>query len=389
MEKRDYYEILGVQKGASESDLKKAYRKLAKKYHPDTNPDNKEAEAKFKEASEAYEILSDADKRAAYDRYGHNAFDQMGGAGGFGGFSSAGFDFEDLFGGAFGDIFGNTRSSRSGRRGPRPGADIHQNMQVEFEEAAFGAEKEIQIVTTEICSTCNGTKAKPGTQTETCSKCGGSGQIRVTQRTILGAMQSVQTCDACNGEGKIVKEKCPTCKGQGRVKVSKKITVTIPAGIDNGQTIRLTGKGEVGEAGAPNGDLLITIYIKPHEIFKREGYSVHVRMPITFKQAVLGAELSIPTLDGNVKFSIKEGTQTGTTFRLQGKGIPSLKNRRLRGDQYVEVYVEVPKNLTAKQKTLIEQFDNDISDKKHLPEQSKFKDKIEKFVTNLKKFNNK
>ncbi|OON97053.1 MAG: molecular chaperone DnaJ [Epulopiscium sp. Nele67-Bin005] len=376
MAKRDYYEILGVQKGASEAELKKAYRKLAKQYHPDTNPDNKEAETKFKEASEAYEVLSDEDKRSAYDRFGHSAFEQGGGAGGFSGGFSGGFDFEDIFGSAFGDIFGGGGGRRGGRRGPRPGEDIHQNIQITFEEAAFGVEKDIQVPTTETCATCKGTKAKPGSSVDTCSRCGGVGQVRVTQRTILGAMQTVQTCDVCHGDGKVIKERCITCKGKGNIKVIKKVTVSIPAGIDMGQTLRLSGKGEVGEVGAPAGDLLLTIHIKPHTIFKREGYNVYMSMPISFKQATLGAELSIPTLDGNVTFTIKEGTQTGTTFRLQGKGIPSLKNRKLRGDQFVEVKVEVPTNLTPKQKELLEQFDNDTL-AQH-PEQNKFKQVMDK-----------
>jgi molecular chaperone DnaJ len=373
MAKRDYYEVLGVQKGASDSEIKKAYRKLAKQYHPDTNPDNAEAEVKFKEATEAYEVLSDADKKAAYDRYGHSAFEQ-GGAGGPGGFGG-GFDFdmEDIFGSVFGDMFGG--GGRRRPQGPMPGADIRQTVQLDFVEAAFGVEKEISVNTSETCSTCNGSKAKPGTSATTCSKCGGSGQIRVTQRTILGAMQSVQTCDACHGQGKIIKEPCQTCHGHGKVRVAKKIKVSFPAGIDHGQTLRVAGKGEVGEVGAPSGDLLLTIYVKAHELFERRDNNVYMKMPITFAQAALGSELSIPTLDGNVKFSIQEGTQTGSVFRLQGKGIPSLRTKK-RGDQYVEVYIEVPKNLTANQKTLLKQFEEDTKD--HQPEQSNFKKKIEK-----------
>lgn len=373
--KRDYYEVLGLQKGASDQEIKKAYRKLAKKYHPDTNSGDAEAEAKFKEATEAYEILSDAEKRSAYDRYGHSAFDQMGGgAGGFqGGFD---FDMDDIFGSVFGDFFGGGgRRQRS--RGPRPGADIRQTIQVEFAEAAFGTEKELTINTSETCHTCNGSKAKPGTSSSTCQKCGGSGQIRVTQRSILGAMQTVQTCDACQGEGQVVSEPCQTCHGQGKIRTKKKITVNIPAGIDHGQTLRVAGKGEVGDVGAPQGDLLLTVYIKPHELFERRDQDVYMRMPISFAQAALGDELTIPTLDGNVKFSIKEGTQTGTTFRLQGKGIPSIRNSKIRGNQYVEVYIEVPKNLTQKQKTLLKEFDE--ATKGHQTEQHNFKKKIEKF----------
>ncbi|MGL5677716.1 MAG: molecular chaperone DnaJ [Cellulosilyticaceae bacterium] len=375
--KRDYYEVLGIQKGAADAEIKKAYRKLAKQYHPDTNPGDAGAEAKFKEATEAYEILSDAEKRSAYDRFGHSAFDQMGG--GAGGFNGGGFEFDmgDIFGSVFGDFFGGGGNGRQRQRGPRPGADIRQTIQVDFAEAAFGVEKEMQVQTAETCSTCHGTKAKPGTTPETCGKCGGTGQIRVTQRTILGAMQSVQTCDACHGEGKVVKDPCTACHGQGKIRTSKKITVSIPAGIDHGQTLRVTGKGEAGDAGAPNGDLLVTIYIKPHELFERRDMDVHMRMPITFAQAALGAELSIPTLDGNVKFSIHEGTQTGTTFRLQGKGIPSLRNQKHRGDQYVEVYIEVPKNLTSKQKNLLREFAEQTEEQQ--PEQMNFKKKIEKF----------
>lgn len=357
MEKRDYYEVLGIAKGSNDAEIKKAYRKLAKKYHPDANPDNKEAEVKFKEVTEAYEVLSDADKRAAYDRYGHSAFDQTAG-GGFGGGFSSEFDMNDIFGSMFGDIFGGGTSRRR-PRGPMPGEDIRQTIQVTFEEAAFGCEKEITIHTSETCSTCKGTKAKPGTSATNCTKCGGTGQIRVTQRTILGAMQSVQTCPECHGQGKIVKEPCPACHGQGKVRTTKKVTVSVPAGIDHGQTLRISGKGEVGEVGAPNGDLFITVYVQSHQIFERKGNDVHMRMPISFVQAALGVELSIPTLDGNVTFTIQPGTQTNTTFRLQGKGIPSIRNKKYRGDQYVEVYVEVPKNLTENQKNLLRDFEAD------------------------------
>lgn len=360
VEKRDYYEVLDIAKGASDADIKKAYRKLAKKYHPDANPDNKEAETKFKEVTEAYEILSDEQKRAAYDRYGHSAFDQTGGGGGFSGGFDTDFDMNDIFGSVFGDIFGGGGRRRS--NGPMPGADIRQTIQVTFEEAAFGCEKEMAVNTSETCGTCHGSKSKPGTSPVQCSKCGGTGQIRVTQRTILGAMQSVQTCDACHGQGKIIKEPCSTCRGQGKVRVQKKVTISIPAGIDHGQTLRVSGKGEIGEVGAPAGDLLVTISIKPHEVLERRGNDVYMRMPISFAQAALGDELSIPTLDGNVKFSIQGGTQTSTTFRLQGKGIPNIRNKKYRGDQYVEVYIVVPKQLTEKQKNMIREFEADTGD---------------------------
>lgn len=360
VDKRDYYEVLGISKSAQDSEIKRAYRKLAKQYHPDANPDNKEAEAKFKEITEAYEVLSDADKKAAYDRYGHAAFEQGGGAGagGFGGFG--GFDGDIDLGDILNGMFGGGFSGGSGRRrprGPRPGADIRQTIQINFEEAAFGCEKEISINTSEVCNTCNGTKAKPGTSTSTCSKCGGTGRVVVTQRTIMGMMQTEQMCDVCQGEGKVIKEKCTTCHGHGKVRTVKKVTVSIPAGIDHGQTLRVSGKGEAGDPGAPAGDLLVTVSVKSHQVFERRGQDVYMRMPISFTQAALGAELSIPTLDGNVKFTIQAGTQTSSKFRLQGKGIPSLRNNKQRGDQYVEVYVVVPKNLSEKQKSILREFE--------------------------------
>ena len=356
----DYYEALGVAKGASDSEIKKAYRKLAKKYHPDANPDNKEAEVKFKEITEAYEVLSDADKRAAYDRYGHAAFEQGGGAGGgFGGFGGfdGDIDLSDILNGMFGGGFGGGRRRP---RGPKPGADIRQTIQITFEEAAFGCEKELSINTSETCSTCHGSKAKPGTSASTCGKCHGTGRVVVQQRTIMGMMQTEQTCDACRGEGKIIKEPCQTCHGHGKVRAVKKVTVSIPAGIDHGQTLRVSGKGEVGDVGAPTGDLLVTVSVKSHPVFERRGNDVYMRMPISFVQAALGAELSIPTLDGNVKFTIQPGTQTSTTFRLQGKGIPSLRNNKHRGDQYVEVYVVIPKDLTEKQKNILREFEPEL-----------------------------
>ena len=257
-----------------------------------------------------------------------------------------------MFGGGFGG-----GSSRRRPRGPRPGADIRQTIQITFEEAAFGCEKELSINTSETCSTCNGTKAKPGTSTSTCSKCGGTGRIVVAQRTIMGMMQTEQVCDVCQGEGKVIKEKCTTCHGHGKVRTVKKVSVSIPSGIDHGQTLRVSGKGEAGEPGAPAGDLLVTVSVKSHQVFERRGQDVYRRMPISFTRAALGAELSIPTLDGNVKFTIQAGTQTSSKFRLQGKGIPSLRNSKQRGDQYVEVYVVVPKNLTEKQKNILREFE--------------------------------
>ncbi len=367
MDKRDYYDVLGVNKSAADAEIKKAYRKLAKQYHPDANPDNKEAEAKFKEVTEAYEILSDGDKKAAYDRYGHAAFEQGGaggpggGFGGFGGFDGD-IDLSDILNGMFGGGFGG--GGRRRPRGPMQGDDIRQTVQLSFEEAAFGCEKELSVNTSETCSTCNGTKAKPGTSSSTCSKCGGTGRIRVTQRTIMGMMQSEQVCDVCGGEGKIIKEKCTTCHGHGKVRKVKKVTVSIPAGIDHGQTLRVSGKGEAGDIGAPNGDLLVTVSIRRHQTFERDGQDVYMNMPISFAQATLGAEISIPTLDGNVKFTIPAGTQTGSKFRLTGKGIPSLRNSKQRGNQYVTVNVVVPKNLTDKQKELLSEFEEAFSIKK-------------------------
>lgn len=367
MDKKDCYEALGISKSATDADIKKAYRKLAKKYHPDVNPDNKEAEATFKQITEAYEILSDPDKRAAYDRYGHAAFEQGGGAGsGFGGFNSGfgGFDGDidlgDILNGMFGGGFGG--GGRRRPRGPQPGADIRQTVQISFEEAAFGCDKEISINTSETCSTCHGSKAKPGTETTTCSKCHGTGRIVIQQRTIMGMMQTEQTCDICHGEGKVIKEPCPTCHGHGKLRTVKKVTVSIPAGIDHGQTLRVSGKGEAGDVGAPAGDLLVTVSVTTHPVFERRGYDVYMRMPVSFGQAALGAELSIPTLDGNVKFSIQPGTQTSTTFRLQGKGIPNLRNNKHRGDQYVEVYVVVPKNLSEKQKEILREFEPEMGE---------------------------
>ncbi|NLJ87804.1 MAG: molecular chaperone DnaJ [Epulopiscium sp.] len=353
MADRDYYEILGIDKNASETDIKKAYRKLAKKYHPDANPGNKEAEQKFKEINEAYEVLGDPEKKAKYDQFGHAAFGN-GAAGGFDGFGGfGGFGMDDIF--DMFDIFG-TRSRRSNQ--PTKGENIRTSIELTFQEAAFGISKELKINLWDTCETCSGTGARKGSQPETCNKCGGSGQIRFTQTTFLGTMSRVQTCDSCHGEGKIIKDPCPTCSGRGRVRVTKNIEVDIPAGIDHGQSIRIQGKGEPGERGGPNGDLLITVYIKEHPIFERRGNDVYCEIPITFVQATLGGELVVPTLDGNVQYTIKEGTQTGTVFRLKGKGIPHIRNPKVRGDQYVEVKVDVPTKLNEAQKKALLEFAN-------------------------------
>ena len=361
--KRDYYEILGVNKNASDDDLKKAYRKLAKACHPDANPGNKEAEARFKELSEAYSVLSDAQKKAAYDQFGHAAFDQSSGGGG--GFSGGmNFDMGDIFasffGDGFGDIFGGTRR----RGGPRRGADIHTSINVKFEEAAVGVEREIQINANETCETCRGSGAKQGTTAENCKHCGGSGQKRVAQQTMFGTMTSVRTCEICRGEGKIIKDLCSTCRGAGRVQKSKKIKVTVPKGIENGQSIRISGKGEAGEKGGQMGDLLITVYVGPHKLFIRPQGSVNLllEMPITMTIASLGGEITIPTLDGQEKYTVKPGTQPGTKISLRGKGVPNVKNNRIVGDLIVTLNVVIPTGLTERQRQLLREFAEDVGD---------------------------
>ncbi|MDO4764872.1 MAG: molecular chaperone DnaJ [Eubacteriales bacterium] len=360
-DKRDYYEVLGVSKDAGERDLKKAYRKLAKQYHPDTNSGDKVAEEKFREATEAYEVLSDPEKRKQYDQFGHAAFSQGGGGyGGFGGFG--GMDMGDIFGDFFGDIFGGGR--RSNPNAPRQGASLRASMELDFKEAVFGVEKDLNISISEECTTCSGSGAKPGTHPETCSTCGGSGQVRYNQQTMFGAVSSTRPCSTCNGSGKIIKERCTTCNGGGFVKSKKRISVTIPAGIEDGQTIRLKGKGEPGTNGGPRGDILLTIYVKPSPIFERVGNDIHYVMPISFAQAALGDELVVPTLDGEVSYPMNAGTQTGTRFRLRGKGVPYLNNSRIRGDQYITVVVETPKNLSEEQKALLKQFDPSYGKKK-------------------------
>ena len=365
--KRDYYEVLGISRDASDNDIKRGYRQLAKKYHPDANPDNAEAEEKFKEASEAYGVLSDPDKRSKYDRFGHSAFDQNGGPGGFE------FNMDDIFGSAFSDFFGGG-SSRRAYSGPVQGADIRQPVSLTFEEAAFGVEKEVTVNSFDKCAVCDGSGAKPGTRQETCSKCSGTGQVTEMQQTLFGAMQSVKTCDLCHGEGKITKEKCSSCTGTGKVRSRKNITVTFPAGIDHGQTLRVAGKGDAGSKGGPSGDLLLAVYVENHPIFERRDNDIYCEIPITFVQATLGTELSIPTLDGNVKLTIPEGTQTGSVFRLKNKGIPNIRNKKSRGSQYVEVRIEVPKGLNTVQKDLLKEFASTTEDKQ--PEHKGFFDKV-------------
>ncbi len=354
-EKRDYYEVLGLSKGASDDEIKKAYRKLAKENHPDLHPGDKACEERFKEIGEAYEILSDPDKKARYDQYGFAGVDPNSGfgGGGFGDFGDLGDILGSIFGGGFGGFggFGGTRS----RTAPQKGENLRVRLAITFEEAAFGCSKEINVPRIEDCEDCGGTGCKPGTTTETCPDCGGSGEVRVQQRTPFGVMASTSPCRRCGGTGKLVKDPCPKCKGKGKVQRQRTISVNIPAGIDDGEGISMRGQGHAGVNGGPCGDLLLTVSVKAHPLFEREGSNVFLDMPISFVQATLGAEVEVPTLNGKVKLTIPEGTQTGTTFRLRGNGIPYV-NSSNRGDQYVTVNIETPKNLTKEQKELLRQF---------------------------------
>ena len=359
-QKRDYYEVLGVSKGASDDEIKKAYRKLAKKYHPDMNPGDKEAEAKFKEVNEAYSILSDSEKRARYDQFGHAGVDPNYGAGGpgggFGGFDMGDIDLGDIFGSFFGGGFGGFGGSASSRRnGPQKGESLRASLTISFEEAAFGCEKEINLNRTEECEACHGSGAEPGTTAETCPDCRGTGVVRVQQRTGGFAFSSTAPCSRCRGTGKIIHTPCKACGGSGSVNKSKRVTVSIPAGIDDGQAISLRGQGNAGKNGGPAGDLIVAVHVKPHPQFHRDGTTVLYEQPVTFYQAVMGAELEIPTIDGKVKYNLPAGTQTGTTFRLRGKGIPELRGRG-RGDQYVTVRVQVPTSLNGEQKEALRAF---------------------------------
>ena len=359
-QKRDYYEVLGVSKGTSDDEIKKAYRKLAKKYHPDMNPGDKEAEAKFKEVNEAYSILSDSEKRARYDQFGHAGVDPNYGAGGpgsgFGGFDMGDIDLGDIFGSFFGGGFGGFGGSASSRRnGPQKGESLRASLTISFEEAAFGCEKEINLNRTEECEACHGSGAEPGTTAETCPDCRGTGVVRVQQRTGGFAFSSTAPCSRCRGTGKIIHTPCKACGGSGSVKKTKRVTVSIPAGIDDGQAISLRGQGNAGKNGGPAGDLIVAVHVKPHPQFHRDGTTVLYEQPVTFYQAVMGAELEIPTIDGKVKYNLPAGTQTGTTFRLRGKGIPELRGRG-RGDQYVTVRVQVPTSLNGEQKEALRAF---------------------------------
>ncbi|MFZ5507934.1 MAG: molecular chaperone DnaJ, partial [Pseudomonadota bacterium] len=372
--KKDFYDILGVNRDASDDEIKKAYRKLAMKYHPDRNPDSKEAEDKFKEAKEAYEILSDGQKRAAYDQYGHAGVDPNmgGGAGGGQGFGG----FGDAFGDIFGEIFGNQGGRGGGRSGVYRGADLRYNLEVSLEEAARGTDTRIRIPTMDDCGTCGGTGAKPGTKPVTCTTCNGVGQVRMQQ----GFFSIQQTCPKCHGTGKMVKDPCNDCHGAGRVKGSKTLQVKIPAGIDEGDRIRLAGEGERGQGGGPAGDLYVQIHIKPHTVFQREGDDLHCEMPIGFATAALGGEIEIPTLDGAAKIKIPAETQSGKVFRLRGKGIKGVRSS-YPGDLMCHVVVETPVNLTARQRELLKEFDdiNRSDEASHSPRAKSWMDKMKDF----------
>ena len=358
-QKRDYYEVLGVNKNASEDEIKKAYRVLAKKYHPDMNPGDEAAAEKFKEASEAYAILSDPEKRRQYDQFGHAAFD---GQSGFGGFDFNGADFGDIFGDIFGDFFGGGRARSTGRSGPSKGANLRASVRITFLEAVFGCEKELELTIKDPCPTCHGTGAKAGTSPETCSKCGGKGQIVYTQQSFFGTVRNVQTCPDCGGTGKVIKDKCPDCHGTGYIAGRKKIKVTIPAGIDNGQSVRIREKGEPGINGGPRGDLLVEVVVSDHPIFQRDGYNIYSMVPVSFAVAALGGTVLIDTVDGKVAYDVKAGTQTDTKVRLRGKGVPSLRDKTQRGDHYVTLVVQVPEKLSKEAKDLLKQFDEKTGD---------------------------
>ena len=356
--KRDYYEVLGVSKDADDAAIKKAYRALAKKYHPDMNPGDQEAEKKFKEASEAYAVLSDADKRRQYDQFGHAAFEGgAGGAGGFGGFDFSGADFSDIFGDIFGDLFGGSRRGGRAGNGPMKGANIRKSIRITFEEAVFGCEKELDLILKDPCEDCHGTGAKPGTSPETCPKCGGRGQVVYTSQSFFGTVQNVQTCPTCGGSGKVIKEKCPKCAGTGYTSSKKRIKVSIPAGIDNGQSVRIRDKGEPGINGGPRGDLLVEVNVSHHPVFQRQDVHIFSTVPISFAVATLGGDVRIKTVDGDVLYTVKPGTKTDTKVRLKGKGVPSLRNSQVRGDHYVTLVIQTPERLSAEAKEALRRFD--------------------------------
>ena len=387
--KRDYYEVLGVGRDADEAAIKKAYRALAKKYHPDMNPGDAEAEKKFKEASEAYAVLSDPDKRRQYDQFGHAAFEGgAGGAGGFGGFDFNGADFSDIFGDIFGDLFGGGRRSGRAGNGPMRGGNLRKSIRITFEEAEFGCEKELDLVLKDPCEACHGTGAKPGTSPETCPKCGGKGQVVYTSQSFFGTVQNVQTCPNCGGSGKVIKEKCSSCSGTGYTSSRKKIKVTIPAGIDNGQSVRIRDKGEPGVNGGPRGDLLVEVNVSRHPIFQRQDMHIFSTVPISFAQAALGGDVRIPTVDGDVLYTVKAGTKTDTKVRLKGKGVPSLRNSQVRGDHYVTLVIQTPERLSQEAKEALRRFDeltgNTLRQNESASEKSEKKSKKKGFMDKVK-----
>ena len=375
MSKRDYYEVLGVEKGASDQDLKKAYRRVAMKFHPDRNPDDKDAEEKFKEASEAYEILSDSQKRAAYDQYGHAGVEGAAGMGG-GGFGGGG-GFSDIFGDVFGDIFGGSGGGRRG--GPSRGSDLRYNLDLSLEEAVKGKSVKIKVPTLVSCKTCNGTGAKPGTSPKTCTTCGGVGQVRMQQ----GFFSVQQTCPTCRGTGKIISDPCVDCHGQGRVEETKTLSVKIPPGVDTGDRIRLSGEGEAGAEGGPAGDLYVQVHVREHEFFQRDGKNLYCEVPISMFDACLGGEIEVPTLDGRVKLRVPAETQTGKLFRLRGKGVGSVHGGAT-GDLMCRVVLETPVNLAKDQKELLEQLRDNMKGKKHSPRQHSWFEGMKNFFGDMK-----
>ena len=370
-DKRDYYEVLGLQKGASEDEIKKAFKKKAREFHPDLHPDDPTCEEKFKEVNEAYEVLSNADKRARYDQFGHEGMDAGFGAEGFsGGFTDMGDILENIFGGfGFGGGFGG--GSRSTASAPKKGADIAENIVISFMDACNGKKTELKINRMAVCDECKGSGASSGTSAEVCPDCQGRGTVKTTQRSPFGAISSTKACPHCGGKGKIIKNPCSKCHGVGRTRAVKTVSFDIPAGIADGQIIRLNGQGDCGINGGPAGNLNITISVRPHPLFTRDGYDIHCEIPVTFTQAALGDEITVPTIDGNVTYNISEGTQTGTVFRLKGKGVQKL-NRTERGNQYVKINVEVPNSLTKKQKDILKSFEESLSDSNYAKRPSFF-----------------
>ena len=367
--KRDYYEVLGVAKGASEDEIKKAYRQMAKKYHPDLNPGDKEAEARFKEVNEAYEVPSDSQKKARYDQYGHAGVDPNFGAGGYQGYGFDGMDID--LGDIFSSFFGGGGARRSNPNAPRRGSDVSASVVISFEEAARGCKKQVDVRLVDTCSDCRGSGAAKGSAPKPCPACNGTGQERRQQRTPFGVIQTQSVCSRCRGKGKIIDKPCSTCSGTGQVRRPSSVGINIPAGIADGQVITIRGKGNAGTNGGPAGDLEIQVAVRPHPVFEREGYDVHCELPLTFAQMALGAEVQVPTLDGNVPYTVREGTQPGETFRLKGKGFPYI-NGRGRGDEVVRVTVEVPKNLTSEQKKLLHAFEESLGDKNYQKRRSFF-----------------